>query len=154
MTDQRQRVTALCDIIGTLQQCYVFGPEHRDSLGQAATTACMKLLSRRDQARGLGLAANLWWQAERPAGQQLQLQPAVRDGAKVRSSCRCPDEGGKGRGEEHDGEGGAWGPGHYLGPPQLKPHLMRPWCNNRPCRALRRLQRMHNEPTTSACMHA
>jgi hypothetical protein len=96
MSDQRQRLTALYDMVGTLCQSYVYGQEHRDSLGQATTTACMKLLARGDQARGLCKAASLWWQAQRPEGVAgpASLQPAVRDGAKVRARadlryCTC-----------------------------------------------------------------
>lgn len=87
MADQRQRLTALYDMVGTLCQSYVYGQEHRDSLGLATTTACVKLLSRGDQARGLCKAALLWWQAERPEGAAgpASLLPAVRDGAKVLS---------------------------------------------------------------------
>ncbi|GIL81964.1 hypothetical protein Vretimale_1517 [Volvox reticuliferus] len=62
LPDQRTRATALYDIIGYLQRCRVFGPEARDSLTSAVTSACMRLLSRREQCRALCAAAFLWWQ--------------------------------------------------------------------------------------------
>ncbi|GLI69968.1 hypothetical protein VaNZ11_014715 [Volvox africanus] len=62
LSDQRTRAAALYDIIGYLQRCRVFGPESRDSLTSAVTSACMRLLSRREQCRALCAAAFLWWQ--------------------------------------------------------------------------------------------
>ncbi|KAG2449014.1 hypothetical protein HYH02_005768 [Chlamydomonas schloesseri] len=88
LPDQRTRATGLFDIIGGLQRCRVFGPEHRDALTSAATAACMRLVARREQCRALCAAAWLWWQSEADKaaaaeGGDKGLQPPVRDGAKV-----------------------------------------------------------------------
>ncbi|KAG2444706.1 hypothetical protein HXX76_001450 [Chlamydomonas incerta] len=89
LPDQRSRATGLFDIIGSLQRCRVFGPEHRDALTSAATAGCMRLVARREQCRALCAAAWLWWQAEADKAAAAEgagdagLQPPVRDGAKV-----------------------------------------------------------------------
>ncbi|EFJ43527.1 subunit of Retromer complex [Volvox carteri f. nagariensis] len=78
LADQRTRAAALYDIIGYLQRCRAFGPEHRDSLTSAVTAGCMRLLSRREQCRALCAAAFLWWQ---PLPAAVKVGAAAGEGA-------------------------------------------------------------------------
>lgn len=77
LPDQRTRATALYDIIGYLQRCRAFGPEPRNSLSSAITSACLRLLSRTEQCRALCAAACLWWQPLKQT--QLAAPPTIGD---------------------------------------------------------------------------
>ncbi len=85
LPDQRQRATALYELVGVLQRCRAFSPDTREALTSAATTACLRLLTRREQCRALCAAAYLWWQQQQPADAAALpgAYPPVRDGAKV-----------------------------------------------------------------------
>lgn len=66
VSDSKAQIVALQSIVGTLQRCYVFGAENRDTLTTKATAYSTKLLKKSDQCRALCTCAHLHWQEERP----------------------------------------------------------------------------------------
>lgn len=83
LADQRQRVTALESIIGSLQKCHVFGEENRDTLVQNATGYASRLLKRSDQCRVVCGCSYLSWQAPLPDSVTSQGLRVVREPSKV-----------------------------------------------------------------------
>eukprot|EP00873_Tetraselmis_striata_P040298 jgi/Tetstr1/460562/TSEL_000487.t1 len=92
VSDSKAQIVALQSIVGTLQRCYVFGQEARDTLATKAAAYSTKLLKKSDQCRALCTCAHLHWQAERPA----------LAGISVDAEAAAPPEE-----EGEDGEDGA-----------------------------------------------
>ncbi|GAX84024.1 hypothetical protein CEUSTIGMA_g11449.t1 [Chlamydomonas eustigma] len=84
ISDQRNRVTALHSIIGTLNRCYIFGSENRDALTQNAAAYSSRLLKRSDQCHSVCECSHLSWQDDSTEVPGV----AVRDSARVMSCLK------------------------------------------------------------------
>ncbi|KAL4440093.1 hypothetical protein ABPG75_003094 [Micractinium tetrahymenae] len=80
--DSRQEVRALQSIMGTLNRCYIFGPDERAALAHKASSYCAKLLKRTDQCQAVLACSHLYWQAE------VEGKQAVRDEQGVLSCLK------------------------------------------------------------------
>eukprot|EP00898_Chlorokybus_atmophyticus_P001468 jgi/Chlat1/2321/Chrsp17S02605 len=74
VSDTRAQLTALHLMIGTLQTCYVFGPDERGTLVHKATAYSARLLRKPDQCRAILACSHLFW-SDHPKG--------VKDGDSV-----------------------------------------------------------------------
>ncbi|KAL4438691.1 hypothetical protein ABPG77_006295 [Micractinium sp. CCAP 211/92] len=75
--DSRQEVRALQSIMGTLNRCYIFGPDERAALVHKASTYCAKLLKRTDQCQAVLSCSHLYWQAEAEGKQAVRDEQGV-----------------------------------------------------------------------------
>ena len=75
--DSRGEARALASILGTLNACYVFGPEERGALAHKAAAYCAKLLRRTDQCLAALACSHLHWQPEREGRMPTRDEAAV-----------------------------------------------------------------------------